>query len=100
MIESYDQNQKDYNFKEGKCYLKTKTNTFKKHYAVILGNELYCYRYKTDKNHRLMHCLVGTFIKEVPEEVNPENKKTLYPIKIFIPPNKSRVIFFKTIIDQ
>ena len=41
-----------------------------------------------------MHCLVGTFIKEVPEEVNPEDKKTLYPLKIFIPPNKSRVIFF------
>ena len=43
-----------------------------------------------------MHCLVGTFIKEVPEEVNFEDKKTLYPLKISIPPNKSRIIFFNS----
>ena len=43
-----------------------------------------------------MHCLVGTFIKEIEEEHNPEDGSTLYPIKIFIPPNKSRVIYYKS----
>ena len=76
--------------------MKTKTNSFKKHYGVLLGNELYCYRNKNDKVHRLMHCLVGTFIKELEEEKNPEDGSFLYPIKIFIPPNKSRVIYCKS----
>lgn len=33
---------------EGDCYLKTKTERFKKHWAVLTGNELYCYRSKED----------------------------------------------------
>lgn len=97
MIDSFsDRVKKDYKFQESSCFLKTKTNTYKKHYAVLLGNELYCYRNKNDKVHRLMHCLVGTFIKELEEEKNQEEGTVLYPLKIFIPPNKSRVIYYKT----
>jgi hypothetical protein len=29
---------------EGQCYLKTKTDRYKEHWAVLAGNELYCYR--------------------------------------------------------
>ena len=39
-----------------------------------------------------MHCLVGTFIKELPEETFQEI--TLWGIKIILPPNKSRILYF------
>jgi len=74
--------------------LKTKSDKFKGHWAMIMGNELYCYRDKDDTVHRVMHCLVGTFIKELPEENSGGD--TLWPVKIVIPPNKSRVLYFKT----
>lgn len=32
------------NFLEGVCYLKTKTDRFKEHWAVLQGNEIFCYR--------------------------------------------------------
>ena len=31
---------------------------------VILGNELYFYRKKGDAEHKVMHCLTGTYIRE------------------------------------
>jgi len=33
---------------------------------MIQGNELYAYRHQGDLDHRAMHCLVGTYIKEFP----------------------------------
>ncbi len=57
-----------YSFFEGECYLKTRADRFKTHWAVIMGNELYCYRNKDDALHRVMHSLTGTFIKDLPEE--------------------------------
>ena len=53
-------------FHEGECYLKTRADRFKQHWGVVMGNELYCYRDRNDAVHRVMHCLVGTFIKELP----------------------------------
>ena len=44
-----------------------------------------------------MHCLVGTFIKELPPEQTPT--LLLYPVKIILPPNKSRVLYFRTVED-
>lgn len=43
-----------------------------------------------------MHCLVGTFIKELNEEISPTSKTKLYPIKVLLPPNKSRIFYFGT----
>lgn len=57
-----------------------------------MGNELYAYRRKGDTDHRAMHCLVGTFIKELPQEYSGEHN--FWPIKITLPPNKSRVLYF------
>lgn len=41
-----------------------------------------------------MHCLVGTFLKEMAEEVSPSGKVKMYPVKIILPPNKSRILYF------
>ena len=49
---------------EDYCYLKTKSETYKKHWMVILGNELYFYRKRGDTEHKVMHCLTGTYLKE------------------------------------
>lgn len=62
-----DKNEQ-YTFFEGECFLKTRADRFKTHWAVIMGNELYCYRNKDDALHRVMHSLAGTFIKDLPEE--------------------------------
>ena len=53
---------------EGQCFLKTKTDRYKEHWAILAGNELYCYRQKGDSDHRVMHSMIGTFIKEMPKE--------------------------------
>jgi len=79
---------------EGPCYLKTKTDRFKEHWAVLNGNEIFCYRSATDNRSRVMHCLAGTFVKEIAEEQCPETGRTLYPVKIVLPPNKSRILYF------
>ena len=60
----------NHKFNEGPCMLKTKSDKFKEHWCMVMGNELYCYRDKNDTVHRVMHCLVGTFIKELPSEPN------------------------------
>jgi len=47
---------------EGKCFLKTRTDRFKEHWAVIVGKDLFCYRKQGDTDSRVMHCLAGTFV--------------------------------------
>jgi len=81
-------------FMEGVCFLKTKTDRFKEHWAVLNGNEIYCYRNAQDTKSRVMHCLAGTFAKDIPEEVCPDTQRKLYPVKIVLPPNKSRILYF------
>ena len=49
---------------QGYCYLKSKNDNFKKHWLVIVGNELYFYKRKGDEEHKIMHCLSGTYIRE------------------------------------
>lgn len=88
--------EKQSTFMEGVCYLKTKTDRFKDHWAVLNGNEIFCYRSAQDTKSRVMHCLAGTFAKENPEEVCPDTGKTLYPVKIVLPPNKSRILYFES----
>jgi hypothetical protein len=48
-----------------------------------------------------MHSLIGTFVKELPcEKSQGETSMDLYPLKIFIPPAKSRVLYFGSEIQQ
>lgn len=42
-----------------------------------------------------MHSLIGTFIKEIPAEFSNSENCTLYSVKILLPPNKSRILYFK-----
>lgn len=81
---------------EGDCVLKTKADKYKPHWAMIVGNELFCYRHKGDAQQRVMHSLVGTFIKDVPPEDSKSEGCRLYPVKIMLPPSKSRVLYFKS----
>lgn len=106
---------------EGNCYLKTKTESYKKHWMVLIGNELYFYRKKGDAEHKVMHCLAGTYLKDVTmDEISEKSKssaaskpqsnkdsssnaqagKNFHPVKLVIPPNKSRLIFFSQQTDQ
>lgn len=87
---------------EGECFLKTKSDRFKKHWVVVLGNDLFCYRTRDDDKHRIMHSLVGTYLKELPEETvnSKEGQDTFWPVKIVLPPNKSRVLYFQTRDEQ
>lgn len=66
---------------------------------MIVGNELYCFRNREDLDkgepHRVMHSLVGTFIKEMPNEKSESEACNLFPVKIVLPPNKSRLLYFK-----
>ena len=61
---------------------------------MLNGNEIFCYRSATDNRSRVMHCLAGTFVKEIAEEKCPETGRTLFPVKIVLPPNKSRILYF------
>jgi hypothetical protein len=89
---------------DGVCLLKTKTDRYKQHWCVLAGNELYCYRqeedFKAGEPHRVMHSLIGTFIKEMPPEESQSEGCSLYPVKIVLPPNKSRLLYFKKEIDS
>lgn len=85
---------------EGPCYLKTKTDRFKEHWAVLNDSEIFCYRSAQDTKSRVMHCLAGTFVKEIQEEECPETQRKLYPVKIVLPPNKSRILYFDSLEKQ
>ena len=84
---------------QGYCLLKTKADRYKEHWCQIQGNELYCYRSFQDFNlgfaHKVMHSIVGTFIKEMPSEYSESEGCLLFPLKIILPPNKSRLLYFK-----
>ena len=39
--------------------------------------------------------MIGTFIKEMPDEFSNSENCNLHPVKIVLPPNKSRILYFK-----
>ncbi len=50
-----------------------------------------------------MHTLKGTFVQKMKYEVwfdENEVETMYYPLKIVLPPNKSRVLYFATYLDQ
>ena len=49
-----------------------------------------------------MHCLVGVFVQELAREgEDPVTEiRNMWPIKIIIPPSKSRMIYFKNVQQQ
>lgn len=82
---------------ESECYLKTKNDRYKKHWVVMMGNEIYCYRHQNDNDHLVMHSLVGTFVKDLPMEKSAGDAALeLWPLKVFISLAKSRVFYFSS----
>ena len=64
---------------------------------MIEGCEVYWYKSVNDLVPQIMHSLVGTFAKLLPDEVASEfGSQTLWPVKIILPPNKSRFIYFES----
>ena len=57
----------------------------------MIGKELYCYKKKNDDKHKGMHCLVGAYIKEEPDEHLAN--AVIYPFKLLFPPNKGRTYY-------
>jgi len=49
---------------EGTCYLKTKVGSLKKHLLILIGNEIYFFRSRSDPSHKIMHCLTGTYLDD------------------------------------
>jgi hypothetical protein len=43
-----------------------------------------------------MHSLAGTFVKDLPEELLPQQGISLWPVKIILLPTMSRILYFKT----
>ena len=43
-----------------------------------------------------MHCLTGTYVQENAPESDPSTKDLLYPVRIVIPPNNSRILYFSS----
>ena len=79
---------------EDACYLKTKTDRFRPHWAVLNGHEIFFYRKPYCLKGRVMHSLANTFIKNIENERCPDTDKELYPVKIILPPSKSRILYF------
>ena len=44
-----------------------------------------------------MHCLTGTYVQTQTPEIDPDTQLPLYPVRIVIPPNKSRILYFSSV---
>lgn len=40
---------------------------------VLIGNELYFFKHRKDAKHTIMHCLTGTYLKEVNDDISDSN---------------------------
>jgi calcium-dependent protein kinase len=80
-------------------YLKTKSDKLSPHWAVLLGNELYCYKDRSCEKHILMHTIVGTFLQEE-EKTFDNNFPDFFPVKILLSAFKSRVLYFASSAEQ
>ena len=63
----------------GHCYLKTKTESYKKHFMILQGNELRFFRKQGDAEHKVMHCLAGTYLKDITMDEISEKSKSSGP---------------------
>ena len=64
------------------------------------GNELYFFTKENDRDHKFMHCLSGTYLKEVTDDLtdsrDEKNNIQYYSLKMVIPPNNSRILYFNS----
>ena len=82
MLESFGgfedcESEEDITEHSGSCYLKTKTESYKKHWMQLSGNELRFFRKQGDEEAKVMHCLTGTYLKEVTmDEISEKSKSS------------------------
>lgn len=80
--------------------MKQKNEEFKRHWLEMQGNELYFFTKENDRDHKFMHCLSGTYLKEVTDDLtdsrDEKNNIQYYSLKMVIPPNKSRILYFNS----
>lgn len=80
----YNQDEKNSVQIEGEILRKTPEGKMKQYWYCLLGKELYVYRNQTEEKHKVMHNIVGVFIKDEPEE-KLDASTTLYPFKLIFP---------------
>lgn len=94
---------------EGECFLKTREDNLKRFFAVVWGFEFYCYKNNPnisangDSSHIIMHTLKGIFVKKMVKETwfgQNQEEICYFPLKIMLPPNKSRIIYFSSECEQ
>ena len=75
-------------------------NNYKGHWAILNGNEIFCYQNERDTSQfRVMHSLAGTFSICLPPEKSGAGE-LFYPVKIMLPPNKCRILYFASAATQ
>ena len=47
-----------------------------------------------------MHSLIGTYVLELPELKIDDLQISVWPLKVIIPPTKSRMLYFHTLAEQ
>ena len=63
-IETIDFDEKQHASISGYCYLKTKAERLKCYWCTVIGKEIFFYKDKKATEYKLMHSLVGTFVKD------------------------------------
>jgi len=92
------------------CLMKTKQDHFKPFRAVVDGTDIFFYRLRyddkaqaseaQDPEYKIMHSVLKAYLKEQPAELWREKDVALHPIKLVLPPNKSRVLFFQSTLTR
>ena len=82
------------------CYIRNTNDQFRKYWAVVKGNELFCYKEKGAEKFEVMHSLANTFIETAKPFQAPDLQITLYPIKIVLAKTKLRILYFDEVSVQ
>ena len=85
--------------------MRTKNENLKHYHLKIVGSEIYFYKPSDLKNHKIMHCLIGAFIKKMDPVAGEsgEDGNKIYRLKIQIGnvnKLKSRIMYFNDIAQQ
>lgn len=82
---------------ETECFLKTKSDSLRRHWLVLLSDELYGYKDSGKTSQIVMHSLRGVFIQKL--DPIGASGQVVFPIKIHFPGFKSRHLYFKSETD-
>ena len=81
------------------CYLKTKTNRFKRHIFVVRDGTILFYRRVEDENAVQSHPIKKSHLRLAkPLKVDNESTESavFYPVQVDVPPDRTRLLYFQT----